>query len=172
MSADTSLERSRAFSTRILHLLDGLRTADDIGPAQVGRAFGRDVEFDREDARVFGFGEPIDARWIGNVIALRDPERGGEPNRLLIAFDDQQGAHDDWSAVCGMEFGEFADRLAAAGYTSSPILGPRDAFSGFRFRRGPFAVDLQLRAESAAHPDRLCVARVLIDSVEARHAHA
>lgn len=167
-----SLERSRAFSTRILHLLEGLHTADDIGPAQVGLAFGREVEFDPEDARVFGFGERIDARWIGNVVALRDPERGGAPNRLLIAFDDQQGAHDDWSAVCGMELGEFADTLTAAGYRSAPILGPRDAFSGFRFRRGPFAVDLDVRAESAAHPERMCVARVLIDSVEARHAHA
>lgn len=172
MDANHTFDRSRAFSEGVLRLLENARGDQDLSPAGIARAFGREVEYNRDDARIYGFGETLDPRWIANVVSLRDPERDGAPNRLLVSFDDQTGAHDDWSAVCGMDFVEFSDALIAAGYTGGPLVGPRDAFQGFRFRRGPIVVDLGVRGENRAHPNHLCVARVLIDAREVGHAHA
>lgn len=168
----TAHVRSRALGESILRLIAGLRGPDDIAPARLEATTGHRVEFNGDDARIYGFGERLDDRWICNVVSLRDPERGGTPNRLSFAFDDQSGRDDDWSAVRGLSFEEYADALTAAGYASEPLVGPRNAFYGLRFRRGPIAVDLDVRGESAERPDRLCVARILIDPVEARHAHA
>jgi hypothetical protein len=172
MDTNDTFDRSRAFSEGVLRLLESARDDEDIAPAGIARAFGREVEFNRDDARIYGFGETLDPRWIANVVSLRDLDRDGAPNRLLVSFDDQTGAHDDWSAVCGLDFEAFASSLAVAGYTGTAMIGARDAFEGFRFRRGSIVVDLDVRGENAARPNHLCVARVLIDAREARHAHA
>lgn len=168
----STLERSRDLGERVLRLIAGLHGPDDIAPARVEAVTGHRVEHHPEDARIYGFGERLDQRWIGNLVSLRDPERGDAPSRLLFSFDDQSGRHDDWSAVRGLSFQEYADALTAAGYVGEPLVGPRNAFYGMRFRRGTVAVDLDVRGESATRPDRLCIARILIDPAEARHAYA
>lgn len=182
MDASPTLALSRAFGLRAVRLVEALRTPDDLSPAHVERAFGLPIEHDSADARRFGCGQVLDPRWICNLSSLPDRDRADAPPRLMFSFDDQTGAHDDWSDVCGLDFDEVAAAFADAGYARAPITGPRDAFSGFRFRRGPIAVDVEVRGESAYRPDHLCVARMLIESVapapvaadvaEVRHDHA
>jgi hypothetical protein len=172
MNALSTVAASKDIGQRVLHLIENIRSPADIAPENLERTTGRKVEFDCEDPRIYGFGERLDERWVCNLLSLRDHERSGEPNRLLFSFDDQTGRNDDWSAVCGLDFEDYARALSAAGYVGEPLLGPRDAFHGFRFRRGPITVDVQVRGENAERPGHLCVARMLIDTAEVGHALA
>lgn len=179
---DDTFTLSRDLGQRAVRLITHLHAPDDLSPAAIERHFGLPVAYHPQDARRFGCGRVLDARWICNLGALPDRERVDAPPRLLFSFDDQTGAHDDWSAVCGLDFAEVSAALTAADYIGTPLVGPRDAFSGVRFRRGPIAVDVDVRGENAQHPDHLCVARMLIqalptdvagnDRTEADHALA
>ena len=170
MDASPTLALSRDLGQRAVRLIEHLHAPDDLSPAGVERHFGLPVAYHPQDARRFGCGRALDARWICNLGALPDRERDDAPPRLLFSFDDQTGAHDDWSAVCGLDFAEVSAALAAAGYVGAPLVGPRDAFSGVRFRRGAIAVDVDVRGENARRPDHLCVARMLIQVLPANAA--
>jgi hypothetical protein len=167
MDASPTLALSRDLGQRAVRLITHLHAPDDLSPAGVERHFGLPVAHHPQDARRFGCGRALDARWICNLSALPDRDRDDAPPRLLFSFDDQTGGDDDWSAVCGLDFAAVSAALTGAGYVGAPLVGPRDAFSGFRFRRGPIEVDIDVRAENAQRPDHLCVARMLIQALPA-----
>lgn len=169
---DDTFTLSRELGQRALRLIEHLHVPDDLAPERVEALFGLPLSHVPGDARRYGCGRVLDARWICNLVSLPDRDRPGAPPRLQFSFDDQTGADDDWSAVCGLDFAAVSAALTGAGYVGAPLLGPRDAFSGFRFRRGPIKVDVDVRGENAQRPDHLCVARLLIDTEEVRHADA
>ncbi len=165
MDTSQTLALSRELGQRAVHLVEHVRSPADLAPGRVEALFGLPVSHAPGDTRRFGCGRALDARWICNLSALPDRERADAPPRLMFSFDDQTGANDDWSAVCGLDFAEVSAALTGAGYVGAPLVGPRDAFSGFRFRRGPIVVEVDVRGENAQRPDHLCVARMLIGNV-------
>lgn len=165
MDVSPTFALSREFGERALRLIGQLHSPADLAPERVEALFGLPVSHAPGDARRFGCGRALDARWICNLSALPDRERADAPPRLVFSFDDQTGANDDWSAVCGLDFAEVSAALTGAGYVGAPLVGPRDAFSGFRFRRGSIMVEVDVRGENAQRPDHLCVARMLIGNV-------
>ncbi|TXH71553.1 MAG: hypothetical protein E6Q88_07660 [Lysobacteraceae bacterium] len=174
---DSVYGRSRELAEGILRLIADLHGPEDIVPASLQRATGVEIAFNRDDPRIYGFGQRLDERWLCNLVSLRDHDRNGDgdgdaaPNRLLFSFDDQSGREDDWSQVAGLDYDAYAHALTGAGYVGEALCGPREAFYGMRFRRGAIVLDLTLRGENEDRPLHLCVSRILIDTSQARHGH-
>lgn len=166
ISMDDTLTLSRDLGQRALRLVEGLHAPDDLSPARLEQVFGQPVRHSRTDPQVYGFGRTLDARWICNVMTLPRPAPDA-PLRLEFAFDDQTDAYDDLSAVAGLDFDACAAAMAAAGYVHRPATGGRDMLYGHDFLRGPVSIRVRVRAESAAHPDHLCVESLI---AEVRHA--
>jgi len=164
----SSLQRSEAFSRRVLHLLETLHGPQDLAPDRLQAALGEPLQVDPADPGTYGIGEALDARWILNLVTVPDPH-GGAPTRILFSCDDQTGRYDDLTDVCAWDLTAWSDALAAAGYTSRPHLGPRNAFYGVWFERGDVTVEAIVRAVRPDARDRLCVSMLVIDT-GARHA--
>ncbi len=166
MDVSPTFALSREFGERAVHLIEQLHTFDDLSPARLEQVFGQPVRHSRTDPQVYGFGRTLDARWICNVTALPRATPDA-PARLEFAFDDQTGAYDDLSAVCGLDFDAYAAAMAAAGYVHQAAVGSHDVLYGHDFLRGPVSIRVRVRAESAMRPAHLCVESLI---AEVRHA--
>lgn len=163
-----SLQRSEAFSRRVLRLLESLQGPGDLAPARLQTILGTPVHTDPADPGTYGIGDAVDPRWILNLVTVPDPH-GGTPTRIVFSCDDQTGRYDDLSDVCALDLDAWSAALTAAGYSARPHLGPRDAFYGVWFERGDVTIEAIVRAVRADEPQRLCVSMLVIDT-EARHA--
>jgi hypothetical protein len=169
MEHQRTLEMSRTLGQRVLRLIETLHRPEDISPENIERITGKPVERDPQDPRSYGFGEVLDARWIGNLVSLPDPLSDAAPERLVFSFDDQTGQYTDMSAVCGLDFDGYSEALTAAGYSRHVNSGPRDAFRSFGFSRGEVSIEVLVRGENPQNPNRLCVSSVIVDTTGVRH---
>jgi hypothetical protein len=149
---------------RLLHLIDGIRSADDLSPERLESLAGIPVQRDPEDSGRYGFGTPLDDAWACNLSTI--PERGGRPpKRLVISYDDLAGRADATVTAAAPEFEAFAQRLRDAGYDQQIVHGPRGAIWGHRFARGGVEIDVRTeREDPMANPVRLRVSRMTLDA--------
>lgn len=165
-----ALAISKDLGQRVLRLIETVRDSSDLSPEAIGRSTGLQIETDPGDPRVYGFGKALDERWVCNLIALPEPGSDEPAQRMVFAFDDQTGRYDDMTAVCGLDFDDYAQALTAAGYTQRMNLGPENAFQSFGFRRGKVDLEILVRAQNAENSRRLCVSSLIIDAAGVRHA--
>lgn len=146
---------------RMLKLIDGIRSADDIAPENVEKMMGMKVEFNDQDRNEYGFGEMLTDAWAYNVMSLPETD-GSKPKRLMLSFNDQTSADADMAPVCGLDFDAYSRALLAAGFKSEPQRGEHGLTISVQFTRGSVSVDLSTSSESEANPDHACVSLLII----------
>lgn len=150
--------------TRLVQLIDGIRSAADLSPERLESLTGVPVQRDPEDPDRYGFGTPLDDAWACNLSTIPD-RGGGPPTRLVISCDDLAGRADATVTAAAPEFEAFAQRLRDAGYDQGIVHGPRGAIWGHRFARGGVEIEVRTeREDPMANPVLLRVSRMTLDA--------
>ncbi len=158
---------------RIVHLIDGVHSVDDLSADRVAQLTGMPIKVDPADTERYGFGAMLDDAWACNLASIPG-RKDGPPKRLVFSYDDLSRHSAEAVPVSAPEFEGFAHALRDAGYAQSAIAGPRGALWGHRFMRDAVEVDVYTeREDPMAAEIRFRVSRVIVtpivDATEVGH---
>ena len=162
MDQSVHSDRAEDIGKRVLKLVENVRNADDIAPARIEQLTGMKVEFNPDDANEYGFGGQLTDAWAYNLVSL--PDGGAKPTRLMFSFDDESRANADMAPICALDFDDYAEALAAAGYRATPAPGKHGNVVLWDFVRDDVSVQVYVRGENDAKADHACVSKLIINA--------
>lgn len=151
---------------RVLKLIDGIHSIDDISPEHIEKVFGMKLVVNPSDPNDYGYDGQLTDAWSYSFGSVTD-SKGGKPTQLRLSFNDQTRKGADMTAICGLDLDAYAKNLTAAGFKSSPYYAEHGRLISWDFSRGKVAVKINVRGESDAKATHNCVSILTLDIVDA-----
>lgn len=146
---------------RLLELIRGSKTIQDIDAARLKQVFG--VDFAMHAGRL-GFGERLDRDWWSSFEF--DPTSAYGP-RFEFAFrPDPPNANPAATAICALDYKAFAAELEAMGFRHETYRAEHNRIIHEQFERPGMTVKVYTRGEAEAPPEKIghaCVHMVLVN---------
>ncbi|TAA25644.1 hypothetical protein EA660_09355 [Pseudoxanthomonas winnipegensis] len=140
---------------RVLRLIDGIRTREDLAPAQLQRLTGVDVEVNAEDPTIYGIAGPVEGQGRYSLVSSHK-NAAGQVDSLLLSFEPGDAA-----APCASVEG-YRNALAAAGFSGQHLPAGHRGNESWYFTRQGVSVNLHVRPGRGASPAPDCVASMVI----------
>ncbi len=147
---------------RVLKLIDGLRSAEDLAPERIEQATGIKVEFNDDDRNVYGFGGRLTDEWSYSLVSTPD-KLGEKPSSLRFSFDDVTRDRADPTPVCALRFEDYSQALTAAGFAVSPM-PTYPGSDAWYFKRGDIGVMAYARGRTDPQVGPVCVSKLIISA--------
>lgn len=133
--------------TRVLALIRGSRTVQDITPARLQETFG--VPFAEQGGRL-AFAEQLTPAWWAAY--EWDPARAQGAQFEFAFRPGDADADPDYTDICALDYDRFAAELEAQGFRHETYRGEHGRAIEERFERAGMRVAVQTRGESSATP--------------------
>lgn len=133
--------------TRVLALIRGSRTVQDITAGRLAETFG--VPF-AEDGGRLAFAEQLTPAWWATY--EWDPARGQGAQFAFAFRPGDPDADPDYTGICALDYDRFAAELEAQGFRHQTYRAEHGRAIEERFERAGLTVAVQTRGESSASP--------------------
>lgn len=140
---------------RVLRLIDGIHSREDLAPAQLQRLTGVEVEVNAEDPTIYGIAGPVEGQGRYSLVSSHK-NASGQVDSLLLSFEP-----DDAAAPCASVEG-YRSALAAAGFSGQHLPAGHRGNEAWYFTRQGVSVNLHVRPARGASPAPDCVASMVI----------
>ena len=146
---------------RLLDLIRGSRTIQDIDAARLEQTFG--VAFAADSGRL-GFGERLTGDWWSSFEF--DPANPYGPRFEFSFRPDPPGTYPPLSDICRIDFDRFAAELEKMGFSRETYRAEHNRVIHDLFQRAGLTVTVHTRGEADNPPEKIthaCVQMVLIN---------
>ncbi|SFL29594.1 hypothetical protein SAMN04487938_4036 [Lysobacter sp. cf310] len=151
-------------SRRVLKLIEGLKSSDQLTPEYVEQQTGLAIQRAAGRADSFGTGAQLTPDWAYNLYVTK-PD-GADKNKLIFDFSRTGEGNAPMSAICGVDFKQYAEALKGMGFQDSVSYGEHGRVDHYRFQRPTLSLEVYIEGESSETPEKTthhCVKMITVE---------
>ncbi|UHQ24054.1 hypothetical protein LVB77_04900 [Lysobacter sp. 5GHs7-4] len=151
-------------SRRVLKLIEGLKSSDQLTPEYVEQQTGLSIQRAASRPDAFGTGAQLTPDWAYNLYVSKTP--GDDKNKLIFDFSRTGEGHAPMTAICGMDYKQYAEALKGMGFEDSVSYGEHGRVDHYRFQRPTLSLEVYIEGESDETPEKVrhhCVKMITVE---------
>lgn len=151
-------------SRRVLKLIEGLKSSDQLTPEYVEQQTGLAIQRAAGRADSFGTGAQLTPDWSYNLYVTKPA--GVDKNKLIFDFTRNNDNNAPMSAICGVDFKQYAEALKGMGFKDSVSYGEHGRVDHYRFQRPTLSLEVYIEGESSETPEKTthhCVKMITVE---------
>lgn len=151
-------------SRRVLKLIEGLQSSDQLTPEYVEQQTGLAIQRAAGRTDSFGTGAQLTPDWSYNLYVTKPA--GEDKNKLIFDFSRNGDGNAPMSAICGVDFKQYAEALKGMGFQDSVSYGEHGRVDHWRFQRPSLSLQVYVEGESDATPEQAthhCVKMITVE---------
>lgn len=151
-------------SRRVLKLIEGLKSSDQLTPEYIEQQTGLAIQRAAGRPDAFGTGAQLTPDWAYNLYVSKAP--GDDKNKLIFDFSRTGEGHAPMTAICGMDYKQYAEALKGMGFEDSVSYGEHGRVDHYRFQRPTLSLQVYIEGESDETPEKVrhhCVKMITVE---------